>query len=333
MLVEAVFWFHPLVWWLEARLIAERERACDEEVLAGGNKAQDYAQGILRVCQNYLASPLRCAAGVGGGDLTKRIEGILNRRRHVRLNALQVILLGVVATTVVAGPIVSGHLAASPPDGHDASSDIFRNYEAVAPEPSPPSQGKDLVIAAATGNLARVRSLLHKGVDIEFVDGSYTALTQAAQDGKDPVVQELLVRGAQIEHRRKGGETALVLAAGMGHLAVAKRLLDAGAQVNSQSDIGVTALMEAAAHGHRDLALLLLSRGADVNLAAKDSGETALLLAARAGHDGVVRLLLDFGADFQHRRSDGQTALDLAAGGRRAAVVETLLQRGAGSKP
>ena len=32
MLVEAVFWFHPLVWWLGARLIDERERACDEEV-------------------------------------------------------------------------------------------------------------------------------------------------------------------------------------------------------------------------------------------------------------------------------------------------------------
>ncbi len=33
MLVEAVFWFHPLVWWMGARLVAEREHACDEEVL------------------------------------------------------------------------------------------------------------------------------------------------------------------------------------------------------------------------------------------------------------------------------------------------------------
>ena len=37
MLVEAVFWFHPLVWWLGARLIDERERACDEEVLQRGS--------------------------------------------------------------------------------------------------------------------------------------------------------------------------------------------------------------------------------------------------------------------------------------------------------
>src|SRR5262249_17385357 len=40
MLVEAVFWFHPLVWWMGARLINERERACDEEVLRLGSQPQ-----------------------------------------------------------------------------------------------------------------------------------------------------------------------------------------------------------------------------------------------------------------------------------------------------
>jgi uncharacterized protein (TIGR03435 family) len=31
MAVEAVFWFFPAVWWLERRLIDERERACIEQ--------------------------------------------------------------------------------------------------------------------------------------------------------------------------------------------------------------------------------------------------------------------------------------------------------------
>jgi bla regulator protein blaR1 len=43
MLVQVVFWFHPLVWWIGARLLGERECACDEEVLRLGNDAQAYA--------------------------------------------------------------------------------------------------------------------------------------------------------------------------------------------------------------------------------------------------------------------------------------------------
>src|SRR4030095_5750961 len=51
MVVEALFWFHPLVWWLERRLIEERERACDEYVLQSGSTPRDYAEGILEVCR------------------------------------------------------------------------------------------------------------------------------------------------------------------------------------------------------------------------------------------------------------------------------------------
>ncbi len=38
MAVEAMFWFHPMVWWMETQLVEERERACDEEVLRMGSK-------------------------------------------------------------------------------------------------------------------------------------------------------------------------------------------------------------------------------------------------------------------------------------------------------
>ena len=45
MVVEAIFWFHPLVWWIGARLVEERERACDEEVLRLGNEPTVYHYG------------------------------------------------------------------------------------------------------------------------------------------------------------------------------------------------------------------------------------------------------------------------------------------------
>ena len=335
MLVETLFWFHPLVWWLETRLVAERELACDEEVLAQGNKATDYAEGIVRVCQSYLESPLRCAAGVGGGDLARRIESILNPWPRVRLSVLQLILLGGMASAVVAEPIVSGHLVAPLALRQDIGTPDPADYVAVAPADTGRSDGKDLMIAASTGDAAQIRILLRKGVPVDFqeADGAgYTALIHAAQDGREPaVVQELLANGAQVEHRRNGGETALILAGGSGNVAIVEQLLNAGAQVNDQDDNGTTALMTAAANGHQGVVLLLLSSGADVHRGNRN-GETALELAARAGHDRVVRLLLDSGADFRHRRSTGETALDLAVQGRYVAVVQALLEKGAGSK-
>lgn len=75
--VETVFWFHPGVWWLGARLIDERERACDEEVLEMGTDPRSYAAGILEVCGFCLRAPTVFLAGVGGSDLARRIERIV----------------------------------------------------------------------------------------------------------------------------------------------------------------------------------------------------------------------------------------------------------------
>jgi beta-lactamase regulating signal transducer with metallopeptidase domain len=335
MVVELLFWFHPLVWWLEARLVAERERACDEDVLAGGNKSKDYAEGILRVCQNYLESPLRCAAGVGGGDLPRRIDSILNPPHRVRLSALQAILLGGMALAVVAEPIAVGRLAAPLGRGQDINALALRDYVAVPPDGTPRSDGWDLIVAASNDNLAQVRTLLHKGVAVDYQEpggAGITALTQAAQRGRAPaVLQELLAKGAQVEHRRSDRTTALILAGGSGNVSIVEALLNAGAQINDEDDNGVTPLMMASMNGHQGAALLLLSSGADIHRANRN-GETALELAALGGYDRVVRLLLDSGADFRHRRFTGETALDLAVQGNHVEVVQTLLERGAGSK-
>jgi bla regulator protein BlaR1 len=108
MVVEALFWFHPLIWWIGARLVDERERACDEEVLRLGSAPQAYAQGILKVCEFYLESPLRCAAGVTGSNLKKRIEAIMIQRTGRKLNLGQKLLIVVMAAAAVIGPVAIG---------------------------------------------------------------------------------------------------------------------------------------------------------------------------------------------------------------------------------
>ncbi len=108
MVVEALFWFHPLVWWIGARLIEERERACDEEVLSMGSEPRVYAEGILRVCKFYVESPLACVTGVGGSDLKKRIEEIMKHQNSLKLNSGRKLLLAATGFAVVAAPIIIG---------------------------------------------------------------------------------------------------------------------------------------------------------------------------------------------------------------------------------
>jgi uncharacterized protein (TIGR03435 family) len=113
MAVEAMFWFHPLVWWIGARLIEERERACDEEVVLMGNEPHSYAEGILNVCKFYLESPLACASGVTGSDLKKRIEAIMAGRVSHQLTFARKLLLAAAGMAALAGPVVVGIMSAS----------------------------------------------------------------------------------------------------------------------------------------------------------------------------------------------------------------------------
>ena len=111
MIVEAVFWFHPLVWWIGARLMEERERACDEAVLRLGNEPQDYAEGILNVCKSYLESPLSCVSGVTGSSLRKRIQAILTGRVADDLTFAKKFALTVSGMVALALPIAVGIIA------------------------------------------------------------------------------------------------------------------------------------------------------------------------------------------------------------------------------
>jgi len=108
MLVEAVFWFHPFIWWIGARLVEERERACDEAVLSLGREPRDYADAIVRVCRAYLESPLVCVSGVTGANLKRRIEAIMSNYRAQTLNRWKTSLLAGAALAVLACPILTG---------------------------------------------------------------------------------------------------------------------------------------------------------------------------------------------------------------------------------
>ena len=113
MLVEAVFWFHPMVWWIGARLVATREQACDEHVVAETAEPIAYAEGIVSVCRRYVETPHMAVAGVGGADVKARIDAILANRIGLRLTLSKRLVLAVVAVLSLTVPIVTGAIEAA----------------------------------------------------------------------------------------------------------------------------------------------------------------------------------------------------------------------------
>ena len=136
MLVEAIFWFHPLVWWIRERLVEERERACDEEVLRSIAKPEVYAEGILNVCKFYMQSPLLCVSGVTGSNLKQRIESIMTHRAAGQLTFARKLLLAAAGMTAIAVPVIVGMLNA-PPARAQSQSDAHLAFEVAAVKPNP----------------------------------------------------------------------------------------------------------------------------------------------------------------------------------------------------
>jgi uncharacterized protein (TIGR03435 family) len=131
MIVEAAFWFHPVVWWIGARLVDERERACDEAVVDLGSEPDVYAASILETCRFSLEQPPMCVAGVSGADLRTRIQEIMrgetaraltmSRRMTLAVSGLAAIVIPVAIGIVNAPPLAA---QAQTPDGPRPSFEV-----------------------------------------------------------------------------------------------------------------------------------------------------------------------------------------------------------------
>jgi len=76
MAVQAIFWFHPLTWWIGSRLVEERERA------------------------------LACVSGVTGSNLKKRIESIMRNQKEVGLNPGKKLALAAAGMAALVVPVM-----------------------------------------------------------------------------------------------------------------------------------------------------------------------------------------------------------------------------------
>lgn len=104
-----LFWFHPLLWFVEKLLIAERERACDEMVIASGIAPKTYLAGILKVCRFHLAGDVAGVSTMNGSALSRRSDQILTYRTGKPVPyAVRFVMAGV-ALLVTILPLAGGY--------------------------------------------------------------------------------------------------------------------------------------------------------------------------------------------------------------------------------
>jgi len=200
------------------------------------------------------------------------------------------------------------------------------NTTAMSPNPTfnaVPNPLNDALIAATkNGDLAKAKTLLAQGADVNCRDNTEYSDRHGSS---------------------KPGATPLIIAVQARNLALAQVFLDHGADVNAQpvtqvfghgANVNVrqtagsmAAIHYAALEGDTAIMQALLARGADVNLVCVRG--TTLSEAAQRGHKSAVQLLLKHGAEVNTWGENGSYALASVMSIRRADIVQILLDHGA----
>ncbi len=106
-LAQAVFWFHPCVWWTNRKLRFERESCCDEGAIAMLNTtSEQYGQAIVAtLAASKQNSPLQSSLAITGPlkSIEERLRSIMkpNKQFHKRASFLDVVCILLIALTLV----------------------------------------------------------------------------------------------------------------------------------------------------------------------------------------------------------------------------------------
>jgi uncharacterized protein (TIGR03435 family) len=113
---RAVFWFHPLAWWLEQRLGALAEEACDVAVIESGHDPQEYSMCLLEMARAVERAGTRVnvvAMAMPGNYLPSRIRKIVSGVRVPRISRAR-LACAALACSIPGGLLVAGTLGRVP---------------------------------------------------------------------------------------------------------------------------------------------------------------------------------------------------------------------------
>lgn len=149
-------------------------------------------------------------------------------------------------------------------------------------------------------------------------------LVQAAYDGNESKVNNLLSRGANPNAVDNNGYSAIIYASAYGYQGIMKALIRKKARVNIMYN-GVYPILAAVNNNNTSSIQILLAAGATVNCE-DENGYTPLMFAAQEGYVESVEYLLQNGAEINAQTYNGHTALSIAIQNGHTNVVKTILK-------
>jgi len=344
---QAVFWFHPFVWWANRKIRQEREKCCDEMAIARfGAGVKSYSKAIINTVARAHEStrPVPSLAVAGSlKHIEERIRTMMTPGKHFYKHpglaaTTFVFLLGLLTVPTVLVLTAQAETEAAPTPLHKA---------------------------AALGTVNETRRLILNGIDIDSKDKfGQTPLHLATRYGNESVAELLISQGADIHAQDRYGNMPLHYAAEYEQTDMAELLINKGASVNARNKRGHTALHFSAEYGwtNLDIAQLLIANGADINaedhwrgtpldmaswnsmqplvelLIANDAKRYSykqmdswkpLFTAARHGDKDRLRLLISQGLDVNVKDDSGWTPLHHASQQGHVDACALLIAKGA----
>ncbi|MBX6330532.1 MAG: M56 family metallopeptidase [Gemmatimonadaceae bacterium] len=217
---QVLCWFNPLVWLAAHRMRVERERACDDRVLAHGTLASSYARDLLEIARAGMAAHPRIIAALALAcrtELEGRMLAILDehqRRTGVRPHT------GAAMATVAAGlvlPLATVQVVPKPSSGPASGSRVEPALHAgprvgdaalaaahppALPRFAPPNAAATMIAVARTA--AAVRS---------ETDRATLLVALAARAPLDPAVFDEVLHAAATLHNDRNRQRVLAAVA------------------------------------------------------------------------------------------------------------------------
>ncbi|NJC25801.1 ankyrin repeat domain-containing protein [Neolewinella antarctica] len=335
-LINTLFFFHPGVWWMNARIGEEREHCCDDLAVAATGKRVGYAKTLVELQARQLVAPnLAMAAGGGNSStLATRIHRLVGGA-FTGATFNEGIMTGLILC-------VAGYLALFPAqlEGIDRMNNQVSAAQAVQTEKqvTPPTLPASMVptdklseiAAELPTNLAMAPNPINPapataptiGTERTVNDSELDLLLLAIREGRSKSVKLFIERGVDVNARTKDLNSPLFTAVNGRRTQIIELLLSNGANPDLTGPNGWTPLMKATSDRYTKGMSLLLKGGARADFASP-GGWTAAREAAKRNCTTCLDILRKAGANVSSN--------DLAAAvkAENAADVARLLKAGA----